>query len=240
MLSRILITGLALVLIAGLSASYFSHKDLYFAPASTQTLVDTLHLTLTPTPTKTPTPSPSPTPTPTSTPSPTVTPTPTPATVQTEWKAYTNSRDFYSLSYRSDWVLSQEPYEPQRVSLRKTDTSQGVVELIGTYPEYTIWILVTPNPNNLSAREYYQANLLCSGTEPGQECKKRQLEEVSVSGEKAVMFDTNDEISLIKEVVVSHKNRVYEISYDPVAPDETRLKYYDEFIQVLSTFKFRN
>jgi len=153
------------------------------------------------------------------------------------WKTYVNSTDFYTLGYPSDWIFGQESYEPERISLTKTDKTQSKISFLGAtgYPKYTIWIAVRANPGYLSAKEYYQSNWTKS--ESGVEIR-RQLEEIVISGEKAIRFDSDSEVSLNKMVLIAHKNRFYEISYEPISPDETFLKYYDEFDQILSTFRF--
>lgn len=143
--------------------------------------------------------------------------TPTQSTT-TNWQTYKNSQYGFVFMYPNDWEFSPGI----NILLTKRDTTQKPVEI---------------SPDSLQIPDYYITVFAPSSDSIPQKAK---LDTIIIGGEKAYKLQESGSPSSGFNTMffVKHNGNLFEFSYGAMAYPETHQKFYDTYLQILSTFKF--
>lgn len=150
------------------------------------------------------------------------------------WKTYTEKE--FSFNYPAGWKFSMDSLT---ITLGKVDETQQKVSFPDgstDFSSYLIQISSLPNPKNLSAKDYY-LSAFSFGSKAGAE---KNLKDAFVGGDKGIAYEEGAAPASGPEkvILIAHGDKLYRFGYGAMAQDH--LKFYDTFIQILSTFKFLN
>jgi len=156
------------------------------------------------------------------------------------WKTYTNSVNKLEFSYPGNWSFEVARDDPQMLSVivRLEDESQEKMNVYGEMmtPFYDIGIMVNPNPEGLSARQWY-LNQFGEGSK-GTAAEK--IETLTVGGVEAIKYaePTAPASGPSTAILVGFNGRMYSFVYSAVAYKETHEKYLADFDLILDSVKF--
>ena len=163
------------------------------------------------------------------------------STIPSGWKSYENKESKLSFQYPQDWDFNviRDDAEMLSIGLSKEDQEQEKVMVYEEMtPLYQINVMVSPNPENLSAKE----SRLKQFGESSRAQEEQKLQQVSYDGVDGVKFPEGAAPSSGPSTVVllAKNNRLYNFTYSAMAHQDTHEKFISDFNTLLSSIKFLN
>ena len=160
-------------------------------------------------------------------------------TIPSDWETYENQEHRFSFQYPSDWSFNviRDDTEMLSLGLSKEDQEQEKVMIYEEMtPLYQISVMVSHNPQNLTAKE---ARLKQFG-ESSRAQEEQKLQTVSYGGVDGIKYPEGaaPASGSSTAVLLAKNNRLYNFTYSAIAHKETHEKFMGEFEQILSTVKF--
>jgi len=157
-----------------------------------------------------------------------------------DWRVFENEKHKFSFKYPAGWELSEnvDREDLYSLTLAKKDASQEKVQVYmeEMVPSYTINVSVEPNPDGLSAQDFY----LDMFGESSKETAKEGIEKVSFGGADGIKYP---EVSAPSSgpatgILLAKNSKLYRFVYGALAHQETHEKFLPEFMEILETLKF--
>jgi len=157
------------------------------------------------------------------------------------WETYTNSNYKIELSYPGgDWVftVAKDGSDMLALVIRLEDTSQEKMNVYGDMmtPFYDIGVTAYPNPEGLSAKNWY----LDQFGESSKASAEAKIEISTVGGVAAIKYaePTAPASGPSTAYLVAYDDWMYSFVYSAVAHQDTHEKYLADFEKILDSVKF--